>query len=156
MNIDDIEARANAATPGRWEAEPGGAIVWHNSPVTNRAVVALVTDPKTPGAKKDAVFIAAAREDVPAMCAEVRRLRAELADVLAQWQADVGSAIARALTAESQRDAARAEAARLRAALDDVQQCKSGLYYCAWAEKLAKENAALHGTPAPAGGETRP
>ena len=51
---------------------------------------------------------------------QLRDLKAELADVRAQWASDVGSAIARAQTAEAraramelERDAARAEAARL-------------------------------------------
>ena len=55
---------------------------------------------------------------------QLRDLKAELADVRAQWASDVGSAIARAQTAEAraramelERDAARAEAARLRSAL---------------------------------------
>lgn len=67
------------------------------------------------GRERDALNIAMAQRDV---------LRAELADVRAQWQADVGSAIARAQTAEAraramelERAAARAEAARLRSAL---------------------------------------
>ena len=67
------------------------------------------------GRVRDALNIAMARRDA---------LRAELADVRAQWQADVGSAIARALTAEArvtamelERDAARAEAARYAEAL---------------------------------------
>lgn len=71
--------------------------------------------------------------DVTAILAQPRQaleriaaLEAELADVRAQWAADVGSAIARAMTAEAAlkrveqaRDAARAEAARLREALQD-------------------------------------
>ena len=70
------------------------------------------------GRVRDALNIAMARRDA---------LRAELADVRAQWQADVGSAIARAQTAEAraramelERDAARAEAARLRELIKDA------------------------------------
>ena len=55
---------------------------------------------------------------------QLRDLKAELADVRAQWASDVGSAIARAQTAEAraramelERDAARAEAARYAEAL---------------------------------------
>ncbi len=56
IDIDAIEARANAATPGPWDetleaAEPTEA---------------------------DVVFMSCARQDVPALCAELRETRAAL------------------------------------------------------------------------------
>lgn len=69
LDLDVIEARANAATPGPWGAlspRADGA-----SPVT-RAGGAWIA-PFT--AEDDAEFIAHAREDVPALVDEVRRLR---------------------------------------------------------------------------------
>ena len=152
--------------------------------------------------------------------AEVLALRAELADVRAQWQADVGSAIARAMTAEAraanaealyrdemalrerygaelvmvckdrdaaraeldrrteaqmqiqmalsvtatQRDAARAEAARLRTLLAEQADVITAKMWNIPPEYAARnilldvavkmrEAAALRGEPAPAGGQ---
>lgn len=83
-DVDTIEARANAATEGHWEYF-GDYIVAATMPVaqtrgwgqltgTVEAVRAQMT------ANGD--FIAAARADVPALVAEVRRLRALLKEVL--------------------------------------------------------------------------
>jgi hypothetical protein len=82
LDLDQIEARANAATPGPWctdsweiyqdsEYQPGISF-WIGE--TCRA------DEENDG-RADAEFVAAARTDVPAMAAEIRRLRAELADL---------------------------------------------------------------------------
>lgn len=70
--LAEIEARANAATPGPWTAdneydEP--AVV---GPDNRDLALFVETD-------ADAAFLANARTDVPALVAEVRRLRAELA-----------------------------------------------------------------------------
>ena len=129
IDIDAIEARADAATPGpwMWEISEYSACLFGHNQKSDHPLQLIKAPIKSdefacywPNAQ-DAAFIAASRHDVPALCAELRRLRAELADVRAQWQADVGSAIARAQTAEArvtamelERDAARAEAARLR------------------------------------------
>lgn len=85
IDLDAIEARANAATAGPWEApdqllipcvrgvsDHGNTIRvcqfgWNNSPDAKRRDA------------NNAVFIAHAREDVPALVAEVRRLRGALA-----------------------------------------------------------------------------
>jgi hypothetical protein len=68
LNLDAIEARANAATKGPWDLHRKG-------------ILAGVTDPdgdgyiaEPPLRWTDAEFIAAARQDVPALVAEVRRL----------------------------------------------------------------------------------
>ena len=81
LDLDAIEVRANAATDGPWEApdqllipcvrgvsDHGNTIRvcqfgWNNSPDAKRRDA------------NNAVFIAHAREDVPALVAEVRRLR---------------------------------------------------------------------------------
>lgn len=78
LDLDAIEARANAATPGPWRV---GATYDPeiNVDVTN-------ADGNLVG-PKDEDFIAAAREDVPALVAEVRRLRAALAMSNADVQA---------------------------------------------------------------------
>jgi hypothetical protein len=70
LDLDAIEARANAATEGPWVAHPDG-LVWTERPIPG--------DPVSGSTEvEDAEFIAAARADVPALVAEVRRLRAEL------------------------------------------------------------------------------
>jgi hypothetical protein len=76
--LDAIEARANAASDGPWEAEFSD----EESPVLTGIGVKdgyheiCQTDYGVYGpAMKDAEFIAAARTDVPALVAEVRRLR---------------------------------------------------------------------------------
>jgi hypothetical protein len=64
-----IKARVEAASVGPWTAHPDG-LVW--APRLGDPVSAS-TEPA------DAEFIAAARQDVPALIAEVERLRAQLA-----------------------------------------------------------------------------
>lgn len=78
-----IEARAEAATPGPWEtgeevSYPGRcAGIWPQGDTWN----IVTTDCGVYGPELvDAVFIAHARTDVPALIAEVRRLRAENAN----------------------------------------------------------------------------
>lgn len=72
LDLEAIEARAKAATPGPWVVGPGA--FWNY-------VVGSDEHGDHAGAqeKEDAAFIAASREDVPALVAEVRRLRAEVA-----------------------------------------------------------------------------
>ncbi len=73
QELQAIEKRANAATPGPWAIRS----------IMNE----IVTETRLPmsdfvvsyGLSNDAAFIAAARADVPALLAEVRRLQAELA-----------------------------------------------------------------------------
>lgn len=68
MNLDEIEARANAATPGPW------------TPQTIRLYDGVdLPDETVAQWQRDAVFIAHARTDVPALIARVRELEAECA-----------------------------------------------------------------------------
>lgn len=59
LDLDAIEIRASLATPGRWRPWDRGV-----------------------SRREDAEFITAARTDVPALAAEVRRLRARVAGLL--------------------------------------------------------------------------
>jgi len=74
--LNHIQARADAATPGPWDArfdgERQGIFVAQKS-------VALFDIGHLRPSAPDSDFIAHAREDVPRLLAEVRRLRAELA-----------------------------------------------------------------------------
>ncbi len=80
LDLDAIEARANAATPGPWEVEEYVGVLESTS------VLDRVSEPthdwerriiasSLPDEPADAAFIAHARTDVPALIAEVRRLR---------------------------------------------------------------------------------
>ena len=87
MNLKAIEARAKAATPGRWTTKYGRSVVSH---VPWYAVMPfgksrdwlkeIQNGLRTglPDTQANADFIAHAREDIPALIAEVRRLESEL------------------------------------------------------------------------------
>ena len=81
--LDAIEARCNKATPQDWYAVTDiGGESW----VAFGASEDIVADNC---ALDDAVFIAAARADVPALIAEVRRLREELLTAIERTQRSV-------------------------------------------------------------------
>lgn len=101
--LDAIEARANAATPGPWGFErvdtqtkgmaetthqhvysgtTGVADTWHTTPLVIEGFGPLSGYlPPRHGKVEDAEFIAHARADVPALVAEVRRLLGLVAEV---------------------------------------------------------------------------
>lgn len=77
--LDAIEARASAATPGPWVfALPtqGGFVVWVQA--THLGPCRMMVDVTCVENENDAAFIAACRTDVPALVTEVRRLHQEL------------------------------------------------------------------------------
>ena len=76
IDLEAIEARANAATPGKWKAKTnrhpecsGEAWGWIDGPVENWCW----TDRRA-HSRADAEFIANAHQDIPALIAEVERL----------------------------------------------------------------------------------
>jgi hypothetical protein len=72
LDLDAIEARANAATPGPWDFYEEGSTMFVSCGVTQYGeALYLAGDIEN---REDATFIAAARSDVPALVAEVRRL----------------------------------------------------------------------------------
>lgn len=89
IDLDAIKARAKAATEGPWEVN-----LLHNSYA--RVIVQGTAHKNTVGIAgighteigaeigKDASFIACAREDIPALIAEVERLRGLLEDEKAE------------------------------------------------------------------------
>lgn len=115
LDLDAIEARANAATDGPWvvKHEPAweadnvqhpdvitvGAQMWEadDEPMT---VCLVSTDHEDDPVDVllDAEFIAHARTDVPALVAEVRRLREESAKATA-WHTEALDDLARAVCA---------------------------------------------------------
>lgn len=86
LDLAAIEARANAATPGPWQRDeryvvggedipgsrPGGEVIAQAQPT-----LSAWREYELSQRVANAEFIAHAREDVPALVAEVRRLRAE-------------------------------------------------------------------------------
>lgn len=121
--LAEIEARANAATPGPWYAEHRGVVAG-----ACREVIDIVDDCAVSGWRDypaNQAFIAHAREDVPALVAEVRRLTAALD-------------LARREGAEAMREAliarfkGRVEYLRSWAAEDTEDGCHTG----AWTEAL--------------------
>jgi hypothetical protein len=75
LDLEAIRARAEAATPGPWEASsapdyPQGNTLGWDVMAAPRCVVAGAPLPQN-----DAAFIAHSREDVPKLLAEVERLR---------------------------------------------------------------------------------
>ena len=94
LDLDAIRARAEAATPGPWEPDTsvrGDCVVWgpdgqflltqqaepHWLPDANGAPRQVAFDVD----RRDCEFIAHAREDIPALLAEIERLRAKAEDV---------------------------------------------------------------------------
>lgn len=79
--VAEIEARANAATGGPWgphEMSPlsEGLHEWFEvGPYPDSSVCEVTND--YPNFRANAEFIGHAREDIPALCATVRALRAE-------------------------------------------------------------------------------
>ena len=76
MDIEKIEARAKATTPGRWVQSDE-----YGRPTTNAKGIEIPIKTHLiarayAGSPENAEFIAHAREDVLALVAEVRRLRA--------------------------------------------------------------------------------
>ena len=71
-----IEARCAAATPGPWRSWiEGRDHTSGDSVITSRAHDIYLSPPPSHAAPHDQDFIAAARQDIPRLIAEVRRLR---------------------------------------------------------------------------------
>ena len=82
--LDALKALADAATPGPWEVEQHSGILCNGTPSTCAVLSSSECDMASFGdseqALADAAFVAAARAAVPALIAEVERLREELDD----------------------------------------------------------------------------
>lgn len=101
MNIAAILARAKAATPPPWSAAKDSIL----APAHPAGLIAASSS------RADAVFIAAAREDIPALCTELEMCRKERQidpEQVSRLEAEVARLTAIAGMAE--RVSARAEA----------------------------------------------
>lgn len=91
LDLDAIEAREKATTPGPWvhdETDGIGCDVWTQGETVMGGTVHTTDDGYPRGdynPVEDALFIAHAKQDIPALVAEVRRLREVLADADAGW-----------------------------------------------------------------------
>lgn len=78
INLAEIEARAEKATPGKWVFDGDKFDDGYNVYATEHPHIKIVRADDNPNDKADAEFIAHAREDVPALIAEVKKLRKAL------------------------------------------------------------------------------
>lgn len=78
QDLQEIEERANAATPGPWEFSIGEAWTVYRDNTYTEAIAILPSGADGNHARNNAMFTARARADVPALIAEVRSLRAKL------------------------------------------------------------------------------
>jgi len=74
-DLDEIERRANAATPGPWEGKRNGGVYAGDREPVFETGCGCCSDPDL--TEENAAFIAAARTDVPALIARVRELETE-------------------------------------------------------------------------------
>jgi hypothetical protein len=92
LNLDAIEARANAATEGPWTLEVSGWSGKRVDTLSSPSSTVIMGQDERGGASwsddDDAEFIAHAREDVPALVKHVRELEAVVERVRAIEVAD--------------------------------------------------------------------
>jgi hypothetical protein len=99
--LQEIKRRAEAATPGPWEPQEGTKYLAMGGMGLGQEKeyfvmrdgddVAVCCDCSTPdgvASPENALFIANARQDVPALVAEVERLRAALEAICSVWALD--------------------------------------------------------------------
>jgi hypothetical protein len=97
LDLDAIEALANAATPGPWEVDYDERVGGADQILRGNLTICFMSSPRR---EYNAEFIAAARAAVPALVAEVRRLRAAVA--AAKGEADEYHYIVRPIQSPAQ------------------------------------------------------
>jgi hypothetical protein len=147
--LDAIEARAKAATPGPWRqgavdkirvfGDPDGETL---APGLGRCVCIVNQWTGEERRDADAAFIAAAREDVPRLVAALREARKQLAEVVdyaARQDAELATLRAEPArrTADAALDAAASWEQRLRNAMKNIASVTEDR------DRLARENEAL-------------
>lgn len=78
QELAEIEARAQAATAGPWTVGVSWDSVWQWPVMRLKVMCGGTRDALEEEASRNSYFVQASRADVPALVAEVRRLRAEL------------------------------------------------------------------------------
>lgn len=124
IDLAAIKARVEAATPGPWEAQDDGEIFAPEQDGWWPSVVRA--DMSTAASAEDAAFIASAREDVPALVAEVERLRGEVAELKTSLvELQPSSAADRAERAERAAESTKRAHDALAAVIERVRQAVS-------------------------------
>ena len=159
LDYDALQRLVDAATPGPW-------VNYSPNPKTTReqAIYSewLETDPEARSSEiaalltpKDAAFIAASRSAVPALLDRVRELVAERDALDAAFDRDLPwrytEAVARAKTAEAERDAALSTIAKVREAVSGHPECDryedGDAITCGWKNAYASVVWALEEAP---------
>lgn len=87
--LSEIEQRVNAATPGSWVGYPSMVSI-----SASHALSVFMRENANPlQVERDNAFIAAARSDVPALVAEVRRLRGALMQIANRGDDEMRAAV---------------------------------------------------------------
>lgn len=92
QELAEIKARAEAATPGVWKVntdirDPHVTMGVENSYIDSPKIrLAYVWDTDTQYGKANAAFIANAHQDIPALAAEIERLRSGLSTIESRWR----------------------------------------------------------------------
>lgn len=76
IDLDEIERRANSATPGPWEGKRNGGMYARDREPVFETGCGCCSDPDL--TDENSAFIAHARTDVPALIARVRELETQL------------------------------------------------------------------------------
>lgn len=75
--LSEIKARCDVATPGPWEFSESAAEMWTS---TGRSIIESTEGYGLAIKRADADFIAHAREDIPYLLAEIKRLERALVE----------------------------------------------------------------------------
>lgn len=93
IGLYPIETRAKAATPGPWIAQLYGDEGWEIQPVARGQDYGICS-------QSDAEFIAHAREDIPALIAEVEQLRMKINNLKISYDHEVTTRVSAELEVE--------------------------------------------------------
>lgn len=119
VDVEELERLLNAATPGPWRWWTSNSHARLSSDATGKdgdvisAIIAFDGAPVLAVREVDQRAIAAMRNTLPSLLAEVRRLRQEVE----RWRDEAVVATSNVVVADKERDSARAEGERLRGAL---------------------------------------
>ena len=91
--LSEVRARAEAASPAHWKADPNTEMIWIDRDGYDVAVAAVFDRHQ---ALQDQDFIAAARTDIPALLAEIERMESWLAAIASECWTGPGCAKAAA------------------------------------------------------------
>jgi hypothetical protein len=155
LDLDAIKARANAATPGPWSGDPtgtvcadadlipdpkGGEILPADGPME---VAECYRNERPDERARNAEFIARAREDVPALLAQVERFEAARANLQRNAEVLADELVQASAAREFAEGVASDLRRRLKATSDACNDAQNRLYAVrmlkVWADKDGKE-----------------